>query len=74
MKPAVDEMKQRVNEMPADQWFSMDDIVNEHNPGLWMHLCSMRATRHRRADGCLFVSDQERLNFMWQSQKWRVQG
>lgn len=61
MIPATDEMKRRVNEMPADQWFSMDDIVSEHNPGLWQHLCFMDDGQHTRADGCLFVANQTRI-------------
>ena len=64
---SIEEMKEQVNEMPANQWFRMDDITGgEHNPRLWQHLCSMDDGRHvRHSDGALFVANGVRLSFVW---------
>ena len=63
----IEEMKRQVEEMPANQWFRMNEITGgEHSPGLWQHLCIMDDGLHvRRSDGALFVANEVRLSFMW---------
>ena len=63
----IDEMKQSIMTMPANQEFTVKDITGgEHNPGLWQHLCHMDDGRHTREDGCVFVGDETRTSFWWQ--------
>lgn len=67
MNTITEDLKKRVDEMPADQWFTVKELAGKHHAGLWQHLCYMDDGRHRRADGCVFEADQCRRNFIWKS-------
>lgn len=68
---SVEEMMKQVDEMPADQWFSMKEINGGiHSPGLWQQLCHMDDGLHvRKSDGAIFKGSECRLSFVWESQK-----
>lgn len=55
-----------IQEQPANQWFTVEDIAGKDDRALYKYLCELESEEHLREDGAILVSAMTGERFMWQ--------